>query len=290
MQEKSHQITGRTAAAFAAALRMWEYSEGTIANYLRSVRAFAAWSSGTASRSRAAGWKAHLAGSHAPATVNTMLAGVNCFFVTMGWEECRAKPLRLQRRSFQDPERELCRADYRRLVQTARTLGRERLALLMETICATGIRVGGGALYHSGGRPGGNGLHFSEGQGLYHPAAGQALPQAAAVCPGARPFCRPGFSHRRRPPLIPDPDLGGDEAALPGGGGGGLPGVPPQSAPPLCPHILRSLPGHREAGGHSGPQLTPPASTSAPLGRSMSGSWSGCICCVDKIIILSTAS
>ena len=142
MQEKSHQITGRTAAAFAAALRMWEYSEGTIANYLRSVRAFAAWSGGTASRSRTAGWKAHLAGSHAPATVNTMLTGVNCFFVAMGWEECRAKPLRLQRRSFQDPERELCRENYRRLVQTARTLGRERLALLMETICATGIRVG----------------------------------------------------------------------------------------------------------------------------------------------------
>ena len=126
MREKSHQITGRTAAVFASALRAKEYSEGTIANYLRSVRAFAAWSGGRASRSRTAGWKAHLAGSHAPATVNTILAGVNCFFVAMGWEECRVKPLRVQRRSFQDPEREL---------------GRERLALLMETICATGIRV-----------------------------------------------------------------------------------------------------------------------------------------------------
>ena len=142
MREKSHQITGRTAAAFAAALRAKEYSEGTIANYLRSVRAFAAWSGGRASRSRTARWKAHLASGHAPATVNTMLVGVNCFLVAMGWEECRVKPLRLQRRSFQDPERELCREDYRRLVQTARTLGRERLALLMETICATGIRVG----------------------------------------------------------------------------------------------------------------------------------------------------
>lgn len=127
MREKSHQITGRTAAVFASALRAKEYSEGTIVNYLRSVRAFAAWSGGRASRSRTAGWKAHLAGSHAPATVNTILAGVNCFFAAMGWEECRVKPLRVQRRSFQDPERELGREDYRRLVQTARTLGRERL-------------------------------------------------------------------------------------------------------------------------------------------------------------------
>ena len=141
MREKGHQITGRTAAVFASALRAKEYSEGTIANYFRSVRAFAAWSGGRASRSRTAGWKAHLAGSHAPATVNTILAGVNCFFAAMGWEECRVKPLRVQRRSFQDPERELGREDYCRLVQTARTLGRERLALLMETICATGIRV-----------------------------------------------------------------------------------------------------------------------------------------------------
>ena len=115
MREKGHQITGRTAAVFASALRAKEYSEGTIANYLRSVRAFAAWSGGRASRSRTAGWKAHLAGSHAPATVNTILAGVNCFFAAMGWEECRVKPLRVQRRSFQDPEREL---------------GRERLAAI----------------------------------------------------------------------------------------------------------------------------------------------------------------
>ena len=111
-------------------------------NYLRSLRRFAAWSGGAASRSLAAGWKAFLAGRCAPATVNAMLAGINCFFAWRGWEECRVKPLRLQRRSFRDAERELSREDYRRLVQTARTLGRERLALLMETICATGIRVG----------------------------------------------------------------------------------------------------------------------------------------------------
>ena len=52
------------------------------------------------------------------------------------------KALRLQRRSFREAERELDREEYRTLVRTARTLGRERLALVMETICATGIRVG----------------------------------------------------------------------------------------------------------------------------------------------------
>ena len=119
MQEEMHYITEKMAAEFAAALGQREYSRRTVENYLRSLRRFAAWS-GAASRSLAAGWKA-LAGRCAPATVNAMLAGINCFFAWRGWEECRVKPLRLQRRSFQDPERELSREDYRRLVQTART-------------------------------------------------------------------------------------------------------------------------------------------------------------------------
>ena len=123
IQEEMHYITEEMAAEFAAALGQREYSQGTVENYLRSLRRFAAWSGGAASRSLAAGWKAFLAGRCAPATVNAMLAGINCFFAWRGWEECRVKPLRLQRRSFQDPERELSREDYRRLVQTARARG-----------------------------------------------------------------------------------------------------------------------------------------------------------------------
>lgn len=49
--------------------------------------------------------------------------------------------LRLQRRLFRAPDRELSRAEYGRLLSAARSLGRERLCLLMEAVCATGIRV-----------------------------------------------------------------------------------------------------------------------------------------------------
>ncbi len=51
------------------------------------------------------------------------------------------KHLRVQRQLFRDSARELSREEYARLVETARRLGRGRLSLLMETICATGIRV-----------------------------------------------------------------------------------------------------------------------------------------------------
>ena len=52
------------------------------------------------------------------------------------------KPLRMQRRMFREDRRELTSREYERLVSAAGSLGRERLALVMETVCAAGIRVG----------------------------------------------------------------------------------------------------------------------------------------------------
>ena len=90
----------------------------------------------------AAGWKEHLLDRHyAPVTINSMLAAINAFFRFVGWEDCRVKFLKIQRRMFREASRELSREEYDRLLSTAHTLGRDRLALLMETICASGIRV-----------------------------------------------------------------------------------------------------------------------------------------------------
>ncbi len=86
-------------------------------------------------------WKNYLlASGHAPVTVNSMLAALNGLFRFWGWD-CRAKLLKIQRRIFRDADRELTRKEYERLVETAKASGKERLALLMETICGTGIRV-----------------------------------------------------------------------------------------------------------------------------------------------------
>ena len=135
-------VTERTVDGFRRELLRREYSHGTAESYVRSIRAFARWSGGAVDRGLVLTWKAQLTARYAPATVNAMLAGINRFFAFMGWPECKVKALRLQRRSFREAERELDREEYRTLVRTARTLGRERLALVMETICATGIRVG----------------------------------------------------------------------------------------------------------------------------------------------------
>ena len=141
-QERLRRIDPARLTAFQAELLRKESRVGTAENYLRAVRAFARWSGGAVERGLVLTWKAQLTAQYAPATVNAMLAGINRFFAFMGWPECKVKALRLQRRSFREAERELDRGEYRALVRTARTLGRERLALVMETICATGIRVG----------------------------------------------------------------------------------------------------------------------------------------------------
>ena len=79
--------------------------------------------------------------SHAPATVNSILAVVNGFFRFMGWKDIAVKMLKIQKALFCDERRELTRAEYARLVSAAQKVGNERLSLVMQTICATGTRV-----------------------------------------------------------------------------------------------------------------------------------------------------
>lgn len=138
-----HYITAAHCAEFVYHLQAEERGRGTIDKYLRDVRGFIAWlQSAPVTKAKTAQWKQQLQSSgYKPATVNSKLAALNAFFRFMGWEECRVKALRLQRQIFRDSARELTRAEYARLLQSAAKQGQERLALLLETICATGIRV-----------------------------------------------------------------------------------------------------------------------------------------------------
>ena len=140
---QDYTITGEQLRAFGQRLAWEEKSPGTIEKYLRDAAAFTAWLDGRAASKEAAGaWKAALLEAKlAPATINVKLAALNRVFVFLGWPAFRVKPLRIQRQLFRDDSRELTRPEYLRLLETARTQGRERLALLLETICGTGIRV-----------------------------------------------------------------------------------------------------------------------------------------------------
>lgn len=137
-----YRLTTEQITAYGHYLRREEHAPGTIEKYLRDVRAFAAWLDGrAATQELAAEWKGVLLSTgHAPGTVNSMLAALNGLFRFLGWD-IRVKFLKVQRRLFRDQSRELTREEFDLLVSTAKGSGKERLALLMETVCATGVRV-----------------------------------------------------------------------------------------------------------------------------------------------------
>lgn len=119
-----------------------ERSPHTVAKYVHDAEVFLKFAGGrTLDKELVIGFKAFLGERYAPSSANSMLAAVNGFLRFAGRAELRVRPFRIQRRLFVPEERELCRGEYRRLIEAARAGRNERLMLIVETICATGIRV-----------------------------------------------------------------------------------------------------------------------------------------------------
>ena len=142
--KKKLQLTEQAFERFEDYLRHDEREESTIEAYLRSLTRFSEWAAGRAvTKELAMEWKAALAeAGYRPISVNAMLAAVNKFFTCMGREDCKVKYLKLQRQMFRKSEKDLSKEEYQRLVQAAHEKGDLRMELILETICATGIRVG----------------------------------------------------------------------------------------------------------------------------------------------------
>lgn len=138
----THTITPADIDGYCLSLISDERAAGTVAKYRRDLAAFARWIGGTAvTKETAARWKTHLLERGCkPETVNSKLSAINGFFAFMGWP-IRVKFLKIQHQLFRDPAREMTRQEYDRLLTVARETGQERLALIMETLCATGIRI-----------------------------------------------------------------------------------------------------------------------------------------------------
>ena len=135
-------ITPAKIEAFAQYLRDQERSAATIEKYVHDVRALADFLNGRdISKGLLLEWKEALIEAYAPASVNTMLAAVNRFLAFCGLGDLRLRKLKIQKSLFLSEDKELTRAEYVRLVQAAQRQENARLSLLIQTICATGIRV-----------------------------------------------------------------------------------------------------------------------------------------------------
>ena len=119
-----------------------EKSDVTIDQYIRDVKTFHTWlDSRELTKSLVLEYKSKLIEEYSPATVNSVIAALNGFFVYNEWYSLRVKSLKLQRQLFCKSEKELTKQEYDRLLKAASEKQNERLNLIMQTICSTGIRV-----------------------------------------------------------------------------------------------------------------------------------------------------
>lgn len=124
-------------------LKTEEKSRNTIEKYIRDVKAFMNYLAGTAvTKETVIAYKNKLiCENYAVRSINSMLASINSLLASLGWTECKVKFIKFQRQVYCSEEKELTKAEYTRLVNAAKQKGNERLNLLIQTICCTGIRV-----------------------------------------------------------------------------------------------------------------------------------------------------
>ena len=139
---KGRFITAKTIAEFKDHLILEERSVATIQKYIRDVKAFMAYAQNSAiTKETVIAYKKYLQENYAVRSVNSMLASINSFFSFFGWNDLKVKSLKLQQQVFCPEEKELTKGEYTRLCRAAVRKHNERLNLILQTICGTGIRV-----------------------------------------------------------------------------------------------------------------------------------------------------
>ena len=136
-------LTQNKISDFYKWLQSEEKSENTIEKYIRDATAFMAYlGGGVITKETVIAYKSKLINdNYAVRSINSMLASLNSLFAFLGWLDLKVKSIKLQRQIYCPEEKELTKAEYKRLVNTAKQKGNERLNLLIQTICGTGIRV-----------------------------------------------------------------------------------------------------------------------------------------------------
>lgn len=135
-------ITAKMIAGFREHLILEERSVATIQKYIRDVKAFMAYAQNSAiTKETVIAYKKYLQENYAVRSVNSMLASINSFFSLFGWNDLKVKSLKLQQQVFCPEEKELAKEEYTRLCRAAVRKHNERLNLILQTICGTGIRV-----------------------------------------------------------------------------------------------------------------------------------------------------
>ena len=227
-----------------------ENAPATLEKYLRDVRKFFAFAGegSEITKEKLLIYKERLMEGYSVSSVNSMLVALNQFLGYMGLGRLRLKRVRVQRIDLEHAQKALGKEEFRRLVRTARDCGKEQLAMIMETMCATGIRVSELKYFRVENLR--SGIVKVWNKGKYRMVILPALLKNKKK----RDQERYDFLHQVRPGEGPLQYLAGNE------GGGKVrrhrrkKGISPQSAASLCPILLRKNQESDYSGGYTGPQ------------------------------------
>ena len=138
----SRNLTADEVDKFREHLILEERSENTIEKYMRDIKYFMSYIYGSElTKERVIAYKKFLQEKYKIRSVNSMLASVNSLFYFLGWIDLRVKQIKVQHQIFCSEEKELTKAEYERLCSAAKENNNERINLILQTICGTGIRV-----------------------------------------------------------------------------------------------------------------------------------------------------
>ena len=135
-------INEKNILKFKNFLTFEEKSDLTIEKYVRDITNFSNWlGKKGVTKKLLLEYKNLLIKKYAPASVNSIISSLNTFFIWKKKYDLKIKSLKIQKQIFSKEDKELTKDEYRRLLVAAKNKKNERLYLLMQTICSTGIRV-----------------------------------------------------------------------------------------------------------------------------------------------------
>ena len=122
-----------------------EKSQNTIDKYIRDIRTFTAWlqtqEQKDITKECVIRYKKHLEAKYMPSSANSMLIALNGFFGYTGWHDCCVTIFKTQPNHIYAQEKEMTRAEYEKLIATAKENDNLRLAMIIEIIGSTGMRI-----------------------------------------------------------------------------------------------------------------------------------------------------
>ena len=126
---------------FKAWLENSEKSSATVEKYMRDVTLFLDFSGKEVGKEIVRQFKDMLKEKYLPSSVNSMISSVNKYLEFIGREDCKVKALKIQKKVFIEDDKVLTKSEYMKLLETAQKNGNQRLYLLLQTVCSTGIRI-----------------------------------------------------------------------------------------------------------------------------------------------------